>query len=149
MRAYNLVMLMVLVNAGMMVTVSMGMFGTLMEPTDSGWSTLFSIMTTRHALGPISFSGVEGLAILMTSLSVVANFIPGGGAAQKTTSGAGIAAFTIIFFSSLLITIGLFTTLSESIPGLDIFISIYSLIHFFIFTYALIQMTTGGAKANV
>jgi hypothetical protein len=145
MRAYNLVMLMVLINAGMMLVVAMGMFGPLMEPTDSGWNVLIGVMTASFNVGGRSVTGIEALSAAIVVFTMI-GMIPG---VNVTASGAGIAAFTFLFFSSLLITIGLFTTLSESIPGLDIFISIYSLIHFFIFAYALIQMTTGGAKSNV
>jgi len=145
MRAYNLLMLMVLINAGMMLAVSMNIFGPTMAPLDDNWGIINETISKQHQIGPVSFTGIQVLAGVMIGAAFAA-LIPGVG---STLPGVGIAAFATIFLGSLLITIGMFHTIATAMPGLDWFINIYTLIQFLVFAYALIQMSSGGAKSSV
>lgn len=155
MRAYNWIMLLVMINAGMALTVSMGIFGEPISDTGSGYSILLERFSTEGwALGnwefpTFSISGIEALSLAIISASIVMAFVPKGGSGEKTVSGVATSAFVIIFFGSWSTTIIMFETLAPSIPQLGWFINLYSLINMLVFAYAIIQMHTGGAKSNV
>lgn len=159
MRAYNWIMLMVMINAGMALTISMGIFGEPIADTNNGFVQMQQFLNQTFTVGnikvmglniqPFEFKGVEALAILFVSASILMAFIPLPGSNAQTVSGLATSAFVAVFFGSWSITIMMFETLSPSIPQMDWFIGLYSLITIMVFIYALIQMHTGGAKSNV
>jgi len=152
MRAYNLAMMMIFINAGMSLVVGLDVFGPAVAQieTDAFSSILNQVLFGTMTVGGFSFSGVlvlAGALVTAAGLSAIAS-LRGGGSAQ-TMSAASIMAFIGLFFASILLSYGVFTNIASSFPGLDTFVNVYLLFQTVVFAYALIQMTTGGQKAHV
>jgi hypothetical protein len=143
MKAYNLSMGLIFINAGIYLTAMMNLFGDLSDVT--GIFESLSIFYTPLFTVPYleyTVKGIDAIAIaLAIGTIVVAN--------TNMVKDRGIAyiAFSAVFWGSFLMTSVVINKLD--FPGITPFYSIFLLASSLIFVMTLIQMPTGGQKSYV
>jgi len=133
MRAYNLAMALIFVNAGFLVIIASGAFGGLLDAYEA-------------SIPSMNFAQVAAIAGTIGTAAAVSVLLRGGG--QSGTSAA-LATFSGIYWSSNAASLTLFWNLSYAFPGLEIFMAIFFLAAILIFVNAMIQIPTGGQKSHV
>ena len=150
MRAFNLSCLMIFINCGFYIMISMGVFSGMDAPTHA-YSGIQGFIKSSFSIGLISISGsdiVIAIAILMiVGTALVLN--------SRVFSSQGVAfgVFTGVFWVSIgttdVILMNIHDSSGNPFPGLGIFVTIYTIAAFFIFVIALVQLATGGQKSHV
>ena len=146
MRAYNMSMAFIFINCGFPIAVTMGAFGSIQEHTGF-YHSLTWLANPIFSIGPITISGqhaVIGIALIM--LTGTALFLN-----SRAFSAEGVAYVTFagIFWISFGTSSSIILSLCDDFPGLNILWTILLLAAALIFIMTLIQMSTGGQKANV
>jgi hypothetical protein len=141
MKAYDYAMALIFINAGFAIVFSLDIFGTGFS---SQWSAL-TVFTDLEFTVPgttFTFNGVLALAgvIAIASATVLGT---------KVVSPAGIATgtFAAVFWGAFITAFITLTTIP--LPGLNLWITIFTLSAVLIFVVALVQMQTGGQKSHV
>lgn len=139
MKAYDLAMGLIFLNAGIYLVATMNLFGDLSAHTgvfeSLGWLT-----NPIFRIGTWEIKGIDGLAIIMALATVV--FYNSNAVNDR---GVAIAAFSFIFWASYMNTSVIIT--SFELPGISEFFSVFTLGAALLFAITLIQMPTGGQKA--
>jgi len=140
MRAYNMGMATIFINAGIYIVGLMGMFGNI--GNDSFMSVFNTFATPIITVAGVPIRGIDAIAIaLAVATIVVLN--------SNAINDRGIAytVFAIMFWGSF----GLASVSLSSIdlPGIEIMYSIFFLAAVLIFVMAFVQMPTGGQKSHV
>lgn len=133
MRAYNLAMALIFINAGFLVVMASGAFGGLLDAYGAN-------------IPSMSFAQIGIVAGTIGAAAAVSVLLRGGG--QSVTSAA-ISTFSGIYWASNAASLTLLWNLSYAFPGLEIFMVIFFLAAILIFVNALIQIPTGGQKSHV
>ena len=140
MRAYNMAMATIFINAGIYVVGILGMFGSI------GNDSFMDIFTT-FANPIITIAGVEvrGIDAIAGALAIGTIVFLNSNAVNDR--GIAYTIFTVIFWGSFGIAS---VSLSEiALPGVEVFYTIYFLAACLIFIMALVQMPMGGQKSHV
>lgn len=151
MRAYNLAMVLICVNAGIYIIATMGIFGDMSE-ISSIFPQLNSYTEPIITVAGVEIKGIDLIAAaLATATIIVLN--------TNAVNDRGIAytIFTIVFWgsfgvSSIVISkFGYYNDQSEwvTFPGIEIFYTVFFLISVMIFLISLVQLPTGGQKTHV
>jgi hypothetical protein len=143
MKAYDLAMGLIFINAGIYITAMMNLFGDLSDVTGifSSLSIFYTpILTVPYIDYPLK--GIDAIAIaLALGTIVVAN--------TNAIQDRGIAyiAFSTVFWGSFLMTSVVINKID--FPGISVFYSVFFLASSLIFVMTLIQMPTGGQRSYV
>jgi hypothetical protein len=143
MKAYDISMGLIFINAGIYLVATMNLFGDL-----SGVTGLFESLSIFYepviTIAGVPIKGIDALAVALAAGTVVvlnSNAI--------NDRGIAMAAFSIIFWGSFGISSLVFVKLINdlNLPGIAEFYSIFLLASTFIFVMTLVQMPTGGQKS--
>lgn len=142
MKAYNLAMATIFINAGLYVTSLLGMFGDL-GGVNNSFMELFNLFATPI----ITISGLEvrGVDAIAAALAVGTIVVLNSNAINDR--GVAYTVFTAIFWGSFFIASASLANID--LPGVEIFYMIYFLASAFIFVITLVQMPVGGQKGYV
>lgn len=143
MKAYDLSMALICINAGIYVTSAMGVFGDL-AGLDGVFNTLSIFFNPLFTIPGTDYSvrGIDALAGLLAGGTIVVlntNLV--------NDRGISYGAFTVVFWTSFLMTSLVFNQIN--LPGISVFYVVFFLLSVMIFTMTLIQMPTGGQKNYV
>lgn len=133
MKAYNLAMLLIFINAGIAIVFSTGTFGATFGTHQNSWLSL-SFLYTNPLL-------VTVFSVALVSASVYLSII-----SKESPSGISISTFTAIFWISMTTSLNTLHEISLVIEGTEIFFTILLLSGTLIFVMTLVQMPTGGQK---
>ncbi len=139
MRAYNISMLLIMINAAGILIISTGAFPGLIGPGGNAESLLLTLGREGFGIGDVTVSVVAIAAILMTATAVLL------GSRGPSASGIAIFTFAVIFWGSLLMMLDLLATIP--LPGINTFLAIFATIAVLIFIATIVQMPTGGMKS--
>lgn len=152
MRAYNMSMLLIFINAGFAILHQMNMFGNAVGKEigerSQAWFINFSLLSD-----PIIT--VPGINLPITGILAIAITIAGGTIVVLNTNlitdrGISMVAFTVIFFGSIFIAgATIFANYDQWFPGIEIFYTIYVIACTLMYLVSIVQMSTGGMKAHV
>jgi hypothetical protein len=152
MRAYNLATLMVYINCGFFIMISIGLFDSTTTP-DNAYSNIAGFINTEFILveNILEVRGsdiVTAIAILMIAgTALVVN------SRAFSSEGVVYGVFAMVFWMSIGITDVILLNITDSngdpFPGVSLFIGIYTISAFFIFVIAMVQLPTGGQKSHV
>lgn len=150
MRAYNLATLMVYINCGFYIMISIGLFNGINSP-DNAYSNIQGFINNEFSIGLISVSGgdiIIAIAVLMIAgTALVVN------SRAFSSEGVVYGVFTMVFWMSIGITdvivLNIVDSNGDPFPGLNIVAGIFTVSSFFIFVIAMVQLGTGGQKAHV
>lgn len=134
---------MIFVCCGMAVIFSLDIFGSQFSTHASIWNSLSVIATFTFPIPgtDISFPGITALAGM---IAVASSFI---GSKVTSPSGVAITWFALLFWGSFSTAFIVLTQIP--LPGLELFLTIFSLAALLIFSNAVIQMPTGGQRSHV
>jgi len=143
MKAYDLSMALIFINAGIYITSAMGVFGDL-AGLDSVFSQLSIFYNPLFDIPYIGYTvrGIDALAGLLAGGTIVvlnSNYI--------TDRGISYGAFTLMFWGSFGTTSLVLNKIN--IPGITIFYTVFTIAAVFLFAITLVQMPTGGQKSFV
>jgi hypothetical protein len=146
MKAYDLAMIMIFINAGIYVTAAMNLFGDLSDVT--GIFSNLSIFYSPLIKLPIAIPFIGGLEV--KGIDIIALALAGGTVVVFNTNainsqGVAYITFTTMFWGSFLLTSVVINKID--FPGVTMFYSIFLLASVLIFTISLVQMPTGGQKS--
>lgn len=134
MKAYNIAMFCIFVNAATLIVTMLGIFPafSLTQNAFYGWfiNTMTSPIATVFVYALVGASAVLGIL---------------GGASP---SGLSIGQFSIIFWGSLAVTMPFFVDIALHFPFLSVFLSIFALVQILAFYMTYIQMTTSGGQQS-
>jgi len=142
MKAYDLAMALIFVNAGIYITAMMELFGDLSAVTG-----IFETLSIFHTpLFNIPYVGE------VTGFKAIAVALAGGTVVVANTNfikdrGIAYIAFSAVFWGSFLMTSVVINSID--FPGITMFYSVFLLASVLIFIMTLIQMPTGGQKSYV
>lgn len=140
MRAYNISMVTIFINAGFYIVGLMNVFGDL---GSNAWLGIFGTFATPLVtVAGVSIRGIDAIAVaIAVSTIIILN--------TNAINDRGVAytVFTIVFWGSF--GIASVTLGNIALPGVEVFYGIYFLACTLIFIMALVQMPTGGQKAHV
>lgn len=134
MKAYNMAMFVVFINAGFAIVDAFGIFGSEI----SGMADIFGRLT--WLTNPLVMATLAGAMAAGTIVVLNSNVI--------TDRGIAYVTFISTFWGSVILT-GIVIFGKINIPGLELFYTIYCMACALIFVNALIQMSTGGQKSHV
>ena len=141
MKAYELAMAMIFVNAGIYLVDILGCFGDL-SPATGIFLQLTVFSNPIVTVGGVTIRGIEAIAAaLALGTVVVVN--------TNAINDRGIAysVFSIVFWGSFVISSVVISKFK--LPGIEIFYTILFLASVHIFIMTFVQMPTGGQKSYV
>jgi hypothetical protein len=144
MKAYDYSMALIFINAGFAIIFSLDIFGAVFGNHASSWNALSVIANYEFTIPgtELAFPGITAIAIAIAVAS--ASFV---GTRVSSPSGVATTWFAFLFWGSF--TISFITLSTIPLPGMEIWLTIFSLAAVLLFAITLIQMQTGGQKANV
>lgn len=145
MRAYNVSMVVIFVNAGFAVMNQFGAFGSEIAERAGIWGSLTFLSTPVFTI-PLIDLNVTGVLALSTAIALATVVVLNTNVINDR--GVAVAAFAFIFYGSVFLT-GATIFANYDLPGLELFYTIYILACTLIFVMAVVQMPTGGQKPHV
>ena len=148
MKAYDLAMGLIFINAGIYLTAAMNLFGDLSDVTGifAGLSFLYDpFITLPNWIPVIGDAPVRGIDAIATALCLSTIVVLNTNAINDR--GVAYFIFSTIFWGSFLLTSVVINRLD--FPGISIIYSIFFLASILIFIMTLVQMPTGGQKSYV
>ena len=145
MKAYDMAMIVIFINAGYAIMDQIGVFGNEISSrasTFGGFAWLSDPIITIPGVN-LAVTGILAISVAIALSTVVilnTNAI--------NDRGLAIAIFAFVFYTSIFIT-GKTVFDNYNMPGLELFYTIYILACTMIFLVAVIQMPTGGMKSHV
>ena len=141
MRAFDLSMALICLNAGIYIANAIGCFGDMSDVTGIFPQLLF--LTNPI----INIAGIE-----LKGIDIIAGALAGGTIVVVNTNaindrGIAYTVFAVVFWGSFVISSVVLTKIP--FPGIEMFYAVFFLISVMIFVIALIQMPTGGQKSHV
>jgi len=142
MKAYDLAMGLIFLNAGIYIVATMNLFGDLSGV--AGTFEALTIFTTPIINIPLvgEAKGIDLIAVAIAGGTVV--FYNSNAINDR---GIAVIAFSAVFWGSFLITSAVITKFD--FPGITEFYAIFLLAATLIFVMTLVQMPTGGQKSYV
>ena len=148
MKAYDLAMGLIFINAGIYITAMMNLFGDLSDVTgifgslSIFYNPIITLPFSLPLIGQATFKGIDFIAIALAVGTIV---IANSNAIQDR--GISYIAFSTVFWGSFLMTSVVINKID--FPGISTFYSVFFLASTLIFIMTLIQMPTGGQKSYV
>lgn len=150
MKAYNLAMAYVFICCGFAITSSLGVFHSMTEQT-TVYNQVGGIIGMEIHLGILTISGSDLViaiaAILLVGTAIVLYTQP------FSAQGVAYVVFSVIFWTAYGTAYSVMWSLRDAagnpIPGVGIFWGIFTIVGFFTFIIALVQMPTGGQQSHV
>lgn len=143
MKAYDLSMGLIFLNAGIYITASFGLFGDLSELA-SIFDSLNFLYTPMFTLPGVDYA-VKGIDLIALALAGGTIVLLNSNAINDR--GLSYIVFATIFWGSFVLTSLVFNKID--IPGFSVFYSVFLLAATLLFAITLIQMPTGGQKSFV
>lgn len=141
MKAYDLAMGLIFINAGIYIVATMNLFGDLSSV--GGIFESLSIFTDPLiTVAGIPIKGIDAIAAFLAGGTIVvynSNAI--------NDRGIAMIAFSAVFWGSFLLTSVVFNKIN--LPGIAEIYTVFLLAATLIFVMTLIQMPTGGQKSFV
>ena len=149
MKAYDMSMIIVFINAGYAIMHQIGVFGVAVANRAGGFEgfhwLIEPIFELNSELFEFSINGVMILSVTMALATVVilhTNLV--------TDRGYAIIIFTLVFYTSIFVAgHTVFANYDTRLPGVELFYTIYIIAATLIFIIGIVQMPLGGQKSHV
>ena len=132
MKAYDMCMLLVFINAAVLIVMGIGFFGEELTDSTIFWSRISFLVEGQN---------VGTLASALAVASTVGVLIFRG----QTSSAWATATFSAVFWMSFVPAFDLIYAIP--LPGMGVFASIWMIAAVMSFIFTLIQMPQGGQKS--
>lgn len=144
MNAYDMAMILIFINCGFMIVVSMGV-DIIPDSTDGFVQLMNWFATGTFTVFGIQVSSMTAVAAVFAGATIVVlNSNP------ITDKGLSIIMFTAVFWGSLITTSAIIgAILNDYRVGLGVFYTIFFIAATLIFINALVQISTGGQQSHV